>query len=130
MSAVILQFPHPKRAEAKAMIDRIEESLGNAPRSEYPPGLMDKAVRSLPTAAREPVLQHGESRLYRMAEIVAERAQRQGIPCTVEDALASCRSALAQMREDWRATETPLDRELLAKARAAIAALPPRRPEP
>lgn len=91
---------------------------------------MTATIHYLPTAARAPVLQHREVRLYRMAEIVAERAQRQGIPCTVGDALASCRSALAQMREDWRATETPHDRELLAKARAAIAALPPRRPRP
>lgn len=51
MSAAILKFP--KEHAAKAMLDRIEESLGNEPRSEYPPALLEKAIACLVDAAAE-----------------------------------------------------------------------------
>jgi hypothetical protein len=52
MTATILQFPQRQRQAAKAMLDRIEESLGNQPLSEYPPALMEKSVALLATQNR------------------------------------------------------------------------------
>ena len=55
-----------------------------------------------------------------LVDIAARRADDLGHPCD--------RNELALMVQRWRAEETPHDRELLAKAREAIAKLPQRKP--
>ena len=58
---------------------------------------MTATIHKLPTAAKKPVIQHGQSDLYRMAELVAARAVRMGVDCSVDEAFAACRASIAEV---------------------------------
>ena len=67
-----------------------------------------------------PVERRLSPEMARLVEVAAHRAEGMGKQCD--------RRALALMIQQWRANESPEDAALLAKARAAIAKLPKRKP--